>query len=155
MKQTVLISGELYSNASHRPSSFRVECSNQQRSMELSVNNGTLTQINIGDLLSSISFDCCVSAIYYGNYETERRCTSTEMDLFTIPAHDQTLNQPLTTPTSTQSNSSKVPASDIFVSSDLNIRASIIIGGVLGSIIVILLLLLAICGGVLCNTLGL
>ena len=153
-KQTVLISWELYSNASHRPGSFRVECSNQQHSMELSVNNGTLMQINIGDLLSSTPFACCVSAIYYEYYETERKCTSMDLemlpsDLFTTPAPNQTFNQPFTTTSSTQMNSSIILASigsEKVVSSDLNMRVNII-GGLLGSIIAILLLLLVICGG--------
>jgi hypothetical protein len=115
--------------------------------MELSVNNGSLTQVNIGDLLSSTTFACCVSAIYYhGYYEAERKCTSTDsdmlLDLITIPAPNQTV----TTPNSTQTiPTSESIGSEKAVSSDLNMRESII-GGVLGSIIIILLLLLAVCG---------
>ena len=157
---TVLISWELYSGVSRNPSSFRVRCYNQQHHMELFVNIGTLTQIklDIGDLFSSISYACCVSAIYnkyyYGNYIAGTRCTSTDMlpsDPFTTPTPTEMPNQPFTIPTSTQilqSNSSMAPAS---ISSDLNnMRANInFIGGVLGSIIVILLLVLAVCGGAL------
>lgn len=60
------------------------------------------------------------------------------------------INQSSTIPNTTP-NSSVTPVSIGLVSSDLsNMRASInIIGGVLGSIIVILLLLLAMCGGAL------
>lgn len=57
---------------------------------------------------------------------------------FTSPASAQTF----TTPASVDSEF------DEFVSSDLNMKANVI-GGVLGSIIVILLFLLAICGGAL------
>ena len=115
--------------------------------MELSVNNGTLTQINVGDLLSSTSFACCVSAIYYyGYYEAERRCASTDSDLFVTPAPNQTSNQPFTM-NSTSLISASV-GSEKVVSSDLNMKASII-GGVLGSIIAVLLLLLVICGGIM------
>jgi hypothetical protein len=144
-RPSILVSWELYSNASYRPDSFSVKCVNQQyHNMELSVNNGSLTQVNIGDLLSSTTFACCVSAIYYrGHYEAERKCTSTDSDLslFTTSAP----NQPFTM------NSSSIPASvgsETVVSSDLSMRASII-GGVLGSIIAILLLLLVVCGGAL------
>ena len=156
---TVLISWELYSGVPHNPSSFRVRCFNQQHYyMELFVNIGTLTQIklDIGDLFSSTTYVCCVSAIYYRNYIAGRKCTSTDMlpsDPFTTPTPWPTemSNQPFTIPTSTQilqSNSSMAPAS---ISSDLNnMRANInFIGGVLGSIIVILLLVLAVCGGAL------
>lgn len=48
--QTVLVSWELYSGALHNPSSFRVHCfsHDQQHCLQLFVNNGTLTWINIG-----------------------------------------------------------------------------------------------------------
>jgi hypothetical protein len=145
----ILLSWELYSNASYRPDSFSVECINQQHhNMELSVNDGSLTQVNIGDLLSSTTFRCCVSAIYYhGYYEAERKCISTDSDLlFTTTAPNQISNQPFT-----MNSPSVIPASvgsETVVSSDLSMRASII-GGVLGSIIAILLLLLVVCGGAL------
>ncbi|MCG8620436.1 MAG: hypothetical protein MJE68_00360, partial [Proteobacteria bacterium] len=148
-RQSILLSWELYNNASYTPNSFSVECFDRQHHMELSVNNGTLTQVNIGDLLST-AFRCCVSAIYYrGHYEAEQRCTSTTdsdmlLDLFPTPAPNRTVNQPATTPSSTQ----MMPASEEIVGSDLNVRSNII-GGVLGSIIIILLLLLAMCGGAL------
>jgi hypothetical protein len=153
-KQSILLSWELYSNASYTPSSFAVECFNRRHDMELSVNNGTLTQVNIGDIFSSTPFRCCVSAIYYrGHYDTEQRCTATDsnvlLNLFTTPAPNRTVitNQPVTTPNSTQ----MIPASigsETVASSDLGMRASII-GGVLGSIIAILLLLLVVCGAAL------
>ena len=153
-RQSILLSWELHSNASYTPSSFLVQCINQQHHyMELSVNNGTLTWVNIGDIFSSTIFDCCVSAIYYrGHYATERQCTITDSDMFlldlsTTQVPNQTLNQPVTTPSSTQMISASI-GSEKVISSDLNMRASII-SGVLGSIIIILLLLLAICGGAL------
>ena len=122
--------------------------------MQLFVNNGTLTQINIGNLFSSTTYTCCVSA-KYGNSETKEKCTSTDnnmipSDSLTTPAPTQMLNQSLnfTTPTTTQILS-MIPAAEKVGSSDLDMRESILIGGVLASIIVILLLLLAICGGAL------
>ena len=157
-KQSVMISWELYSTSSHRPSSFRVECFDliHQHHMELSLNNGTLLQINMGDLLSSTSFACCVSAIFYEKYETERRCyaTSSELlpDLVTSLTPNQTLNQVFMTYTLTHSTIPSSIGSDsekVCQCSDLNVRTtpSVIIGGVLGPIILVLLILLVIlCG---------
>ena len=82
--------------------------------------NGTTTQINVGDLLFSANYTCCVSAVYYKNYETEERCTEISTTL--------------------QSDSLTNPA---------KYDRADVIGGVLGFILVILVILLAICGGVL------
>ena len=150
-RQSVLLSWEFHSNASSRPgpSSFSVECFNRQYRMELSVNNGTLTQVNIGDIFSSTIFACCVSAIYYrGHYVTERRCTMTDSDMFLLDL-STTQAQPVTTPSSTQMMPASIGSENVIGStSALNMKASIV-GGVLGSIIILLLLLLAMCGGTL------
>ena len=124
-RQSILLSWELYNNASYTPNSFSVECFNPQHNRNLSMNNWTLTQLNIGDIFSSTIVACCVSAIYYrGHYATEQRCTAADSDmlLFTIPAP----NQMVTTPSSTQ----MIPASigsEKIISSELNMRASIIL----------------------------
>ena len=154
---TVMISWKLYSNAPHKPSSLRVRCYNQRAiEFNLLVYNETLTHVSVGGVLSSVSFVCCVSVvyymIYYGYYEAERRCASTDPemlfpDVYTTSAPNQTPNQPFTTPSSTQMMSASI-GSEKVIGSDLNMRASIV-GGVLGSIIIILLLLLAMCGGAL------
>ena len=132
-----MISWELDNGAPHQPNSFKVECFSQQHTeFSLSVNNGTVMQISLGGLMFSTSYKCCVSARYY--YDTERRCSSMDNlppEAFTSPASAQTF----TTPASVDSE---------FVSSDFNMKTNVI-GGVLGSIIVILLILLAICGGAL------
>ena len=155
----VMISWELYSNAPHKPSSFRVRCYNQQRAIEFSllVYNETFTHVSVGGALSSVFFVCCVSVRYMYNYrgyqyEAEGKCASTDSnmllpDSYTTTAPNQTSNQPVTTPSSTQMMLTSI-GSEKVVGSDLNMRASII-GGVLGSIIIILLLLLAMCGGAL------
>ena len=135
MYYTVILSWELYSNATHSPTLFIVACSNQQllHRTELSMINGTLMQISVGGLLSHAAYNCCVSPMYYyayGRYIAERKCTLTEIprsDSFTMPAST---------------------GLDMFVSSDLNMRVTIT-GGVLGFIIAILLVLLVICGGAL------
>ena len=68
-------------------------------------------------------------------------------DSYITSAPNQTLNQPVTIPSSTQMVT-MIPGSEKVIGSDLNMRANIV-GGVLGSIIIILLLLLAMCGGAL------
>ena len=156
---TVMISWELYSGVPHEPSSFRVRCYNQQRAIEFSllVYNETFTHVSVGGALSSVFFVCCVSVrymyYYHGyQYEAEGKCASTDSnmllpDSYTTTAPNQTSNQPVTTPSSTQMMPTSIGSEEI-VSSDLNMKANIV-GGVLGSIIIILLLLLAMCGGAL------
>ena len=161
---TVLISWGLYSDLPHKHRSFSVWCYNHQREIEFSLwmnnINGTLTRISVGNLLST-SLDCCMSAIYDGNYQSGQRCTSTDSDmslsdLFTTPTpnHQQfTTVTPTSIPETDVNSSMMMPAlveseSKLNVISDTNTKA-IIIGGVLGSIIIILLLLLALCGGTL------
>ena len=78
----------------------------------------------VGDLLPNASYDCCVSAKYARPRRTEIRCAS-------IRSED------LLTPT------------DTFIISDTCAATIIIVGAVLGCIIVILLALLAVCGGAL------
>ena len=138
-----MISWELYSDAPHEPSSFRVRCYNQQGAIEfminLLVNTETLTHVSVGGILSSVSYVCCVSVTYYYRgyyYEAEGKCASTDPnmplpDSYITSAPNQTLNQPVTIPSSTQ----KIPASigsEKVIGSDLSMRASIV-SGVLGS----------------------
>ena len=125
------------SHTSITPSSFRIECYHQQcEKFSLSMFNGTVTQISLGGLVFST---CCVLARYY--YDTERRC-SASMD--EVPMETFTSNRNLfTTPTSIITGSSEEIAG-----SDINMQTNIV-GGVLGSVTIILLLLLALCGGAL------
>ena len=157
----IILSWELYSGVPHDPSSLRIECYNQRAIIEFSllVYNETLTHISVGGVLSSVSFSCCVSVAYNYRgyyYEAERKCASTDPEMLfpdvytnseSAPNQNLISNQPFTTPSSTQMMPPSIGSEEI-VSSDLNMRASIV-GGVLGSIIIILLLLLAMCGGAL------
>ncbi len=111
---TVMISWELYSGVPHRPSSLRVRCYQQHAiSFRLWVYNETLTHVSVGGIVSSVSSACCVSVVYYyGYYEAERKCASTDSeillpDLLTTSAPNQTSNQSVTTLNSTQ----MIPAS--------------------------------------------
>ena len=130
---SVVVTWEYYRHNDTLPhlTSFQIQCSSEQHYVytELSVNNETY-RISIGGLLPFTSYNCCVSAIYYlHSYHniiiTDTQCTSIENATVT----------------------SAVPT-EAFINSDSNMRANII-GGVLGFIIVILVLLLAICGGAL------
>ena len=143
----VLVTWELHNVIAHQPSSFLVQCFNELYYLKFSVNNETFISFSVNSSLPSLSYICCVSAIYYGYYTAERRCYNTLSETL--------ISGSFTSPSSTemlQSDSFTSPASnelDKFVSSDLNNMRASIIGGVLGSIIVILLLLLAMCGGAL------
>ena len=121
----VWISWELRSTMLYQPSSFNIECLNhdQPHSINISVDNKTFT-VQLGCLPSAAYYTCCVRAMSDSNILLDEICrvpnkTSTD-DLFTGGA-----------------------------SHDLDNRTSIIIGGVLGFIIVVLLTALAICGGAL------
>ena len=115
----ISISWDLYSSElQHEPSSLRVWCFNRQRvEFSLWLNNETLTEMTLGNIFISTPFACCILTIYYGYYETERRCNSTDSlsNLFTTPAPNLTVtlkfNESFTTPTSTHVNSSTMPAS--------------------------------------------
>ena len=121
-----------HNSTSRQPSSFKVKCSNVQHNISTTLSSVGMSRISIGGLQPFTSYNCCVSAKYYGywrysygSYYAEERCTSIE-----AMAASTEMSMPLQ------------------LSSDSNIRTNII-GGVLGFIIVILLLLLAVCGGLL------
>ena len=127
VNNTVMVTWK-YNSTSHQPSSFDVRCNGQQHYNNIiSVSNGTSRVSDIvGDLLPNTFYDCCVSAKYTrpggSIITTEIRCAS-------IRSED------LLTPTNI---------------SDTNMTTTItVVGAVLGCIIVILLVLLAVCGGAL------
>ena len=66
---SVVVTWEYYrhNNTLPYPTSFQVQCSSEQHYVytNLSVNNETF-RISIGGLLPFTSYNCCVSAIYYG-----------------------------------------------------------------------------------------
>ena len=102
------------------------------------MNKGTF-KINVGGLLPFASYNCCVSAIYYGYndyYTAESRCNAALIEAMAL---------------STNAAPTEMPTSDsLQLSSASNMTAKVVtVGGVLGFIIVILVLLLAICGGAL------
>ena len=112
---------------SRQPSSFDVRCNGQRRySNVISVSKGT-SRVNVGELLPNVSYDCCVSANYVRNIvTTEIRCASIRSeDLLT--------------------------STDTFIISGTcaNMTATVVVGAVLGCAIIILLVLLAVCGGAL------
>ena len=121
---------------------FEVECFNEQHYISyISVNNDT-SRASIGGLLPFISYNCCISSIY-GHYtyrptaDRERRCTPVTGMNSTVNVLPTEITMPLQ-----QSHG------DSNMNNNYIMRVNII-GGALGFVIVILLLLLAICGGAL------
>ena len=118
---SVFVTWEYSNSTSRQPSSFDVHCVNEQNYTRFSVSGGT-SRVSVGDLFPLASYKCCVSA-KYGSTTAEITCTS-------IRSEDLSA------------------ATEMLISSDSNTRTNIV-GGVLGFIIVILVLVLAMCGGAL------
>jgi hypothetical protein len=142
---TVLISWKWQQNNStqNQPNSFQIECFSYQlmHRVGMSVNTTTFSVELVG-LLSSTSYNCCVSAVY-GSLTARAACT--EIANIQLPTSETPMMQPIGGPTvkpegvkpstcQTQENSSSASSS------------ADTIGGVLGSIIAILLILLAVSG---------
>ena len=116
----VSINWELQNIRLHRPNSYEVKCFSEAHHIEMSVNNTTFN-IQLMGLLASISYNCCVSAVYESYiYTPKGACSETT-----------TMNQ-------------IQPRSNFRTSSSADI-----VGGVLGFIIALLLILLAISGAAL------
>ena len=112
----VRISWELKDNVHDRPSFFEVECSNERHSTTTLENNQTFTT-QLGGLLPSTPYNCCVSAVYVSLYAATtvtKACTPIEI--------------------------LSLPANDLKTSNSTNVN---VIGGILGFIIITLLILLA------------
>ena len=121
VNNSVLVTWEYNSITSHQPISFDIHC-NGRRRYNIPVSNGTsrLSDI-VGELLTNTSYDCCILAKYARPGRTEISCVS-------IRSEDL------------------LPPTTI---SDTNNMTATVVGAVLGCIIVILLVLLAVCGGAL------
>ena len=124
VNNSVLVTWEYNNIISHQLSSFDIRC-NGHNSI-ISVSNGT-SRVSVGHLLPNASYDCCVSVNYARTTFTELRCASIRSeDLLT--------------------------STDTFIISGTcaNMMVTVyIVGAVLGCVIVILLVLLAVCGGAL------
>jgi hypothetical protein len=123
VNNSVLITWEYSNNISRQLSSFDVRCNGQRHYTSINIismsNETSRVSYTVGDLLPNASYDCCVSA-KYGTTITEVRCAS-------------------------------IRSEELFSStniSDTNMAATVV-GAVLGCIIIILLVLLAVCGGAL------
>ena len=131
---TVLIIWELQNNTLYEPYLFEVECSNEQHKIVMSVSNKTFST-QLQGLLPSTSYTCCILAIYIESDDhngAKRICT-----IIKTPGLPNTQeNFSTTAPAETV-------ASDKFMAPD---SVSNTVSGVLGSIIAVLLVLLAICG---------
>ena len=132
INNSVLITWEYYNNniTSHQLSSFDVHCNERRHYNIISVSNGTsrLSDI-VGHLFPNASYGCCVSAKYVRPTGT---IVTTEITCASIRSED------LLTSTDT-----------FFISDTCANMTATVVGAVLGCIIVILLVLLAVCGGAL------
>ena len=114
---TISISWELQNNTVDEPNLFEVECFSERHSTTiLEANQTFITQL--GGLLPSTPYNCCVSAVYE-LYTTKKLCTP----VLNLPVTDAMVQSPK------------------YASNSANV-----VGGVLGFIIVVLMILLAILG---------
>ena len=113
----VSVTWMLQNNTVDEPSLFEVECSSERHSTTILESNRTFTT-QLGGLLPSTPYNCCVSAVYEV-YATTKLCTP----VLIIPVTDTMVHLP-----KHASNSANV------------------VGGVLGFIIIVLIILLAILG---------
>ena len=156
---TVLITWKLQ-NISYQPSMYEVECLSNQHRIVMSVNS-TTTSIQLVGLLSTTSYNCCVSAVY-GSYTARAVCTeivtiqpptSDSETPSMLPSSGSTVKpesvstiEPSSESPTVQLNTCKCEtqgSSSRALNSD---RSADTIGGVLGFIIAILFILLALSG---------
>ena len=83
----ILITWRLDQNNTGRaidePRSFEVRCFNEWHSIKVSLSNTTFTT-QVGGLLPSSSYTCCVSAVY-DSYVAKGVCTQTELPCLELP----------------------------------------------------------------------
>ena len=133
----------------YHPNSFLVQCFIRQHRIEVSIDNNNTFVAQLGGLFSSaIYYVCCVSAVY-GSYVADGMCA-----ILPFQPTNMTLESSLlaiTTPSETLQDFASDPAISLITqtsTSDSNERISIV-GGVLGFILIVLVILLAFCGGAL------
>ena len=72
---TALITWMPQNTTQYQPSSYKIECFSSQHQIKMVVNNATFSLELVG-LLTSTTYNCCVSAMY-GSYTARRVCTET------------------------------------------------------------------------------
>ena len=116
-ENTVMISWSLgNSTRAGVPIMFEIECYSEKHSIVISVSNQSST-VNLGGLLPSTSYNCCVSVVYE-SYTARKYCTEIET-------------------TSTDATA---------ITEEIASNSTNVVGGVLGFIIAVLLLLLVLSG---------
>jgi hypothetical protein len=143
---TVLITWKWKNNSmiQNQLNSFQIECLSNQHRIEMSVNSTTFS-IELLGLLSSTSYNCCVSAVY-GSQIARAVCT----EITTIQPPTQTSETPLMHPSGgttvkPEGGSTIKPSTcQIQECSSKASSSADKIGGVLGFIIAVLLILLAV-----------
>ena len=145
VNNSVLVTWKYNNITSRQPSSFDVHCNGQRRYNNIiSVSNGTSRFSDIvGHLLPNTFYDCCVSAKYV-RLTGPGTIVTTDIRCASIRSEDLL---PPTTISDTNNMMATVTVANI---SDSNMTAPVhVVGAVLGCVIVILLVLLAVCGGAL------
>ncbi len=144
---TVLISWKWQNNSTqNQPNSFQIECFSSQlmHRVGMSVNTTTFS-IELLGLLSSTSYNCCVSVVY-GSQTARAFCT--EIATIQPPISETPTMQPIGGPT-VKPEGVNPSTCQTLESSSISSSSADTIGGVLGSIIAVLLILLAVSGAAL------
>jgi hypothetical protein len=130
----------------NQPNSFQIECFSSRllHRVGMSVNTTTFS-VDLVGLLSSTSYNCCVSAVY-GSLTARAACT--EMANIQPPTSETPMIQPSGDPT-VKPEGVKPSTCQTQESSSNASSSADTIGGVLGFIIAILLILLAVSGAAL------
>ena len=142
---TVLVAWELTNDTLDDPSFFEIHCFNERRHVMVTENNKTfVTQLELGgpidrDLLSSPDlYNCCVLAIYntlQPATPATKLCTQIDLKIYSL------LTPEITVPSSTIMSSDSAQK---FEKCSVSAHSAGLLGGVLGSIIAVLLLLLCV-----------
>ena len=153
---TALITWRLQNSTLRWPTSYVVKCFNERHCIEMSVNNAFSVQLM--GLIPSISYNCCVSAVYESYVYTPKGGCIEAVIIQPSEAPINANRQPNETsqPEGVLTTSSESPMIQLSAcesqgsdSRASNSSSADTIGGVLGFIIAILLILLAISGATL------
>ena len=138
----VTIAWELTNDTLDTPNFFKVACFNEKHHISLIENNQTFsTQLELGGIFSLDSYNCCVSAVYntfFPAVATRKLCTQIDLEIHNLI----TTVSPSDTTATVSVQSSHGQKANETNKGNYSLPAAGIVGGVLGSIITLLLILL-------------
>ena len=139
---TVIIAWELTNDILDKPHFFKVACFNEKHHITLIENNQTFSaQLELGGIFSLDSYNCCVSAVYntfFPAVATRKLCTQIDLEIYNLI----TTVSPSDTTATVSVQSSHGQKANETNKGNCSLPAAGIVGGVLGSIITLLLILL-------------